>query len=272
MKCSFLLFSLLCTLITKAQTDKIELVNEPVFQIGEHIKYKIFYNWKNIWLGAGYVDFDVSESIIDNKPYYHITALGQTLKGFNLFYKVEDIYESHIDKKTLLPRRFIRDISEGGYKIDHQRDFFHEERKVISKTEDFKTPKRYDTLSLPPNAQDLLSAVYLTRCANYSNYKIGDIFPLTIFLDNTIQKLGVKYLGKEQVLTPLGTFNCIKAQPQVLKGRIFDEDDLDKVFIYVTDDMNRIPILIEAPIQVGSIKALLINYDGLKAPFNAKVK
>ena len=40
--------------------------------------------------------------------------------------------------------------------------------------------------------------------------------------------------------------------------------------VYVSDDKNRIPLLIESPVSVGSVKAVLKNYKGLKYNMTAK--
>ncbi len=43
------------------------------------------------------------------------------------------------------------------------------------------------------------------------------------------------------------------------------------MFIWVTDDDNRVPVMIEAELRVGSIKAVLKSYDGLRHPMSARV-
>jgi hypothetical protein len=42
--------------------------------------------------------------------------------------------------------------------------------------------------------------------------------------------------------------------------------------IYVSDDQNRLPIMIESPVSVGSVKAVLQSYEGLRFPMTAKVE
>jgi Protein of unknown function (DUF3108) len=50
----------------------------------------------------------------------------------------------------------------------------------------------------------------------------------------------------------------------LLKGNIFDGGE--KMIIWVTDDSNHIPIRIESPIVVGSVKVDLMYYENLKYP------
>ncbi|MCH7974910.1 MAG: DUF3108 domain-containing protein [Bacteroidetes bacterium] len=42
--------------------------------------------------------------------------------------------------------------------------------------------------------------------------------------------------------------------------------------VWVTDDRNTIPIRVETPIIVGSIKADLISYSGLRGELTSKIK
>jgi len=42
--------------------------------------------------------------------------------------------------------------------------------------------------------------------------------------------------------------------------------------VWVTDDRNRIPIIVEARILIGSVKAVFTGAEGLRHPITAEVK
>jgi hypothetical protein len=42
--------------------------------------------------------------------------------------------------------------------------------------------------------------------------------------------------------------------------------------VWVSDDKNKIPIYIETPISVGTIKVHLMSYKGLRNPEEAKIE
>jgi hypothetical protein len=46
----------------------------------------------------------------------------------------------------------------------------------------------------------------------------------------------------------------------------------DGMTMWVSDDLNHIPIRIQSEIQVGSVKADITSHYGLKNPFDSKVK
>jgi hypothetical protein len=56
----------------------------------------------------------------------------------------------------------------------------------------------------------------------------------------------------------------------VIAGNVFTEDA--KMSVWVSDDANKIPVLVESPVSVGSVKMTLKSYNGLKYDFTAKVE
>lgn len=236
------------------------LVNEPVFKPGEYAKYEVYYNWKRVWIKAGYIELSVDTTTINNQGVYHLKAVGKTRKGFNWLFKVHDIYESYIDTSTLYPIKFVRNVSEGKFKIDHIYHF--NKGQVVSKTSNMHKPFKTDTFNYNTQIHDLVSAIYYTRCWDYQNAAMGTTFNIQFFIDNELFNVGTIYMGKQQVETKFGVLNCVKAQPMLLKGRVFN--DTDGMQLFVTDDNNRLPVFIESPLSVGSVKAVLKEYNGLK--------
>jgi len=70
--------------------------------------------------------------------------------------------------------------------------------------------------------------------------------------------------------TKYGKFNTIKLKPLLLKGSIFTGGE--KMSIWITDDNNRLPVRIETPIKVGSIKVDLMNYENLNHPLSSLIE
>ena len=82
--------------------------------------------------------------------------------------------------------------------------------------------------------------------------------------------LRMRYMGKTEnkKVDGMGRYRTLKFQPDVIAGKVFDEDT--KMSVWVSDDLNRIPVLIESPVSVGSVKMVLKEYKGLKYEFTAK--
>ena len=119
--------------------------------------------------------------------------------------------------------------------------------------------------------QDMLSILYYVRNQQVEGYEKGDEIPINVFFDKETYPLKVFYDGKDRKkkIKNLGKFNTLKFIPEVVAGYVFDEETRMK--LWVSDDQNKIPLLIESPVSIGSIKAVLKRYENLKYPLTSQI-
>jgi hypothetical protein len=91
-----------------------------------------------------------------------------------------------------------------------------------------------------------------------------------MFLDDKLYSLYIKYVGKEEIETKMGTYRAIKIVPLLIEGTIFKGGE--KMTVWVSDDENHLPLRVDSPILVGSIKVDLVSYDSLRNPFTSMIK
>jgi hypothetical protein len=230
------------------------------FGEGEQLYFKVWYNAGRIWIGAGEANFTVSAEQMNNRRVYHIVGDGKTLKSYEWFYKVRDKYESWVDAATMQPLKFVRNVNEGGFKIYNNVSFNQNIGQAVSTNGIFTVPKC---------VQDVISAIYYARNINYDAYKPGARIPFNMFLDDKVYNLYIRYIGKEEIQTRYGTFKAIKIAPLLIQGTIFTGGE--KMFVWVTDDANHLPIRVDSPIQIGSVKVDLMGFDKLRNPLSSLV-
>ncbi|MBQ4913150.1 DUF3108 domain-containing protein [Maribacter sp. MMG018] len=233
---------------------------KSAFKTGEWLKFRMHYGFLN----ASYATLHVKNATIDGTPVYHVVGHGETTGFASIFFKVDDTYESYFDKRDGRPYRFIRKINEGGYKKDVEINFDYEKDKAF--LNDKKNKKKLN-FTLEDGIQDLISAFYYLR-NNYEpkDLEVGKAINLKMLYDDDgIFNFKLKYLGKEIVKTKFGKVECLKFRPLVQSGRVFKEEE--SLSLWVSNDENRIPIRIKADLAVGSIKADLDGYNGLKHQF-----
>ncbi|HYH55273.1 MAG TPA: DUF3108 domain-containing protein, partial [Anseongella sp.] len=119
------------------------------------------------------------------------------------------------------------------------------------------------------NTLDVISAFYYARSLDVSRMKPGDSFELFYFIDDEEYSMVIKYLGKESVRTDFGKLECLKFTPSLIAGRIF-RDDSD-MFLWITNDANRIPVKAKVEILIGSITLELKGYSKLKYPMGTSM-
>lgn len=229
------------------------------YQSGEILKYRIHYGLLN----AGFATLEVKSTTYEGKPHYHIKGEGSSSGAVRAFYKVDDLYETYIDKATNKPSKFVRKISEGGYTRDQVITFDHKDK--TAKINDRKAQKvSYKEFS--GSVQDLLSAFYYLRNMETDDLKTGDYMNVDILMADETYKFRLKVLGRETIKTKFGKIKTIKIRPYVQSGRIFKESE--SVTMWVTDDDNHIPVQIKAELMVGALKAELHSYSNVKNTLN----
>lgn len=236
-------------------------IRNNAFTDGEQIDYNIYYSALGIYINAGTASFNADVEMLNNKPVYHVVGSGTSNSNYDFIFKVRDKYESYFDTATLQPYKFIRDVNEGGFKIYENVTFNQKANTAITNKGVFKVPNC---------VQDVLSAIYYARNIDFNAYKPGDKIPFNMFLDNETYNLYIKYMGKEVVKTKFGKFNAIKFNPLLIKGTIFQGGE--GMTVWVSDDPNHIPLRIESPIVVGSIKVDMMGYDNLRYPLTSLIK
>jgi hypothetical protein len=237
---------------------------ERAFEVGEWFKFRIHYGFIN----AGYATLEVKEATRNNKKVYHAIGRGYTTGMSRFIFKVEDLYESYFDKETGKPFQFVRKINEGGY-TKNQEGFFDQGANTVL-VKDYKN-KSEANFKTPEEVQDIMSSFYYLRNhPTIDKLKVGESVAIDMFFDNETTKFKLKYLGKEDIETKFGTISTMIFRPLVQSGRVFKEEE--SVTVWISDDDNKLPIRIKASLLVGSIKAELESFKGLKYSFRIKQK
>lgn len=233
-------------------------VSNTAFKVGEKLRYRVTYGF----MDAGEARLEVKATTMkgNNRPLYHVVGTGKTLGGFNAFYKVRDTYESYIDQKSIMPWKFVRDVNEGGYKINQTYSFKQNQQKVYNGKKYFKTPM---------GIQDMVSSFYKARTLNMKGMKPGKKFKFKCFMDDEVFDLEIKYVGDETIKIRKGKFKVHKFVPVVQTGRYFENEE--DVQFWVTADKNKIPVLVKAKIPVGTVKMHLVEWSGLKNELSSKL-
>lgn len=245
-------------------TVSFDTQRENAFDVGEWFKFRIHYGIVN----AGYATLEVKEATIKGKKIFHAIGNGYTTGMSRFFFKVNDNYESYFDKLTGKPYQYVRKIDEGGYTKNQEGFFNQETNKILVK--DYKN-KSEKTVNVSENVQDIVSTFYYLR--NYptiDKLKVGESVAVDMFFDDEITKFKLKFIGREDLETKFGTIQTMIFRPLVQSGRVFKEEE--SLTVWISDDDNKLPVRIKASLAVGSIKADLEGFKGLKNSFKIKAK
>lgn len=232
--------------------------SQDAFTSGEFFKFRIHYGIVN----AGYATLEVKDAVRNNKKVHHVIGKGYTTGMTKFFFKVEDNYESYFDKVTGKPYQFVRKINEGGYE-KNQEGFFNQAKNNVT-VKDYKNNTQ-KTLPVTENVQDIVSTFYYLRNhPDVDRMKVGESIAVDMFFDDEVTKFKLKFIGRENLKTKFGTVPTMIFRPYVQAGRVFKEQE--SLTVWISDDVNKIPLRIKAELAVGSLKADLEQFKGLVAP------
>lgn len=178
-----------------------------------------------------------------------------------------------MDKGSYLPNYSERSVNEGGYHIFEKIAFNQSSRKATVWRA--KSKGQTETKTEHPiknEVHDVLSILYYLRNLEFNDKSAGYTVPFSIFMDQEEFPLKMTFVGREprKKVHNMGRYRTLKFQPSVIAGNVFTEDA--KMSVWVSDDANKIPVLVESPVSVGSVKMTLKSYNGLKYDFTAKVE
>ena len=240
--------------------------NNYPFKSGERLDFIMNYTWGNVITDVG--SATCTTTYADGK--YNVLLTGKTYKFFDTFFKVRERFETRFYEDSFRPLRFHREAAEGRYRMNNTLTF-NSNYTISSRTQKKDRDPKDTLLKGSVNTMDLLTMFFKYRTMDFPESSIGAKKPLEFVIDKEIYNLYFIYLGKEKKKIPgMGTFNTMKFAAKVVAGNVFDgKEDL---LIWVTDDMNKIPVLFESPVIVGKVQGRISAISGNKYPLTSKIK
>jgi hypothetical protein len=218
----------------------------------ERIKFHVKFGF----IKGGEVVMVVKDTLFNNRPARHYRVEGRTTGITNAIYGVLDIYETTVDAETYLPLKATLSIKEGSHErynetlFHHDIDSLHSQRKGWSE--------------MPNNLVDIISGFFYFINRNpFTNLQAGDAVAYSIYHDDEIMDVSIKYLREERIKTDIGKINCLVLSPIIEKGKIFNRSDGIKVYI---SKENKSLVYIELDTTFGTLKAVTKHYsiDGVE--------
>lgn len=234
-------------------------ISNTAFKTGEKLKFRVHYgviNAANITMSV-----DAAMSNISGRNAYSVRCEGETLKSFDWAYKVRDKFQSWLDQESLAPLRYAKTVRENKYFDEDLAIYMHDKKKMRNSDGD---------LAIPAYTQDIASALFYARNLDFTKATVNQVYPIDVYLDNKVYNLNFTYLGKETLSTDLGKVKCIKLRPKLVVDRVFKSSN--DMTVWISDDLNKIPVRVQSAIKVGSLKVDITSYENLKNTFTSLQK
>ena len=227
---------------------------EPrTFAPGEKMNFVI--KWQGIAVGDAVMR--VKESGIEHDdPLWALVWTTKSRSVIDLLYKVRNRYVSHINPEDGRTRVYVAKAREGGRK-KHRTYYFDQEENIVTRIDhlDDDAERVFEVME---EVYDVISVFY-----NYRERDIepGDQFSMNVFDNRKNYELVVDVLEREEIKTKAGVFKAIKIHPRLKSEGVFRRKG--DVFVWLSDDERRLPLLMRSKVKVGKVNAELVRYtDG----------
>lgn len=220
---------------TDSPSDSGTAVNleDVPFGPGEHMSYMVKLGIFEV--GEGYMSVQGLDTIRGH-PTYHLTMY---IAGGVPFYSMEDKFESWLDARTLVSRRFRQDQQEGDWTRYRQFEFFPEEAR-------FERADNDETGDLPNREPlDDISFVYFVRSLPL---EVGETYTFNRYFKEDGNPVTIEVLRKDRIEVPAGKFETIVVKPIIKTDGLFSEGG--RAEIHFTDDERRMLVYMKSRIPV----------------------
>lgn len=221
----------------------VAIAQESVYKIPETLEYEISY---------GIIDVGTCMMRVRANEDGTVSIITRAISNdwMNKIYPVDDYAEAVIeDYISLRPIKYTLKTREGKGRKHREVLFDHDENKATYNDYLNKTSQAYD---VPERVFDPLSAFYLTRRVPLVP---GESAMVPMFDSKKFWNLKVKVFKREKIKVPVGEFDTVLISPVMQSEGIFSRSG--DMYIWLTDDERRIPVLIKSKVLVGSIKIRL---------------
>lgn len=246
----------------------------PAFAAGENLTYAISYSVMFLQPNIATVTFKTINSRVDSIPAYRVTATAAIDSRYRWFFDMRDEYNTFLDRQTLRPVYFQNNIHEANYRFTSEYIYDWDGMRVDTYYKNLRINQpHHKSMPLTANSADGVASFFNMRGIIASGaLRPGQTGYVNVVMSDKVEALQYRFIGREvRQIEGLGRYNTLKFSCQLTNGADHEAfEDGSEFFIWFSDDRNCIPLYVESPIRVGSIKGYLTSYSGLRYPLGGK--
>lgn len=255
---------LFCSLFSFIQVNGQCMMTNSAFISGEEIQYDLYMKMGFITASAGKGSLTVNEANYRGKDAYKVVMMLNTSGLAGNIYTVNDTLTSYIDK-NLRPLLFTKEAFEGkDYSVERQSYTYEEDQINIRAYRVMNGIEKFDeVVNTDQCTYDYLSILSYIRNLDYTDMKIGDKVHIRFISGRKPVNMYVNYLGISTIKANNGKkYEVINLSLTVLDEAFENQKDALKASL--TNDKNRLPVIIDTTLKIGTIRAVLSDVSGTK--------
>lgn len=262
---------LMLTLLSLPLRAQCPLENNA-FQGGEVLEYKLFFNWKFVWLNAGSATLRTESITHKGKPALRSHLITRTSKRLDKFFQMRDTLEA-VYSPRLVPHYYRKGANEGGkYRLNVVEYSYPGGQTQVDLL--YQNPygdQTRDVLKQADCVYDMLSMMFRARNFDGRQFKKGDRLNFLMADGKNVEQQTVVYRGIKNFTTEDDkeiTYRCMVFSFVEKQGK----KEKEIITFYITDDQNHLPVRLDMFLRFGVAKAFLKTATGVRNPQTSILK
>ncbi len=241
------------------------------FSSGEKLEYKLYFNWKFVWLNAGTATLTTDDYIYKGRKVLRSHLITRTSKRLDRFFSMRDTLES-IVTQDLVPLYYRKGAYEGGkYRLNEVKYSYPNGMCRVNMLYQSSSGKRTTNVFEKAScAYDMLSMMLRARSFDGSQFLVGQRINFDMADGKTIEPQQLVYRGIKNFTTEETkiTYRCMVFTFIEKDGK----KEKEIITFYVTDDQNHIPVRLDMYLKFGVAKAYMKTATGVRNEQTSIVK
>lgn len=241
------------------------------FKSGERLEYKLYFNWKFVWINAGSATLITKDTNHNGQKGYRSHLLTRTSKRLDRFFSMRDTLEC-IVTQDIIPLYYRKGAFEGGkYRVDEVSYSYPDGKCRMDMF--YQNPSGKQTRKVMEKAEcvyDMVSMMLRARSFKGSDFKVGERIHFDMVDGRNVEPQQLIYRGIKQFTTEETniTYRCMVFSFVEKKGK----KEKEVITFYVTDDENHLPVRLDMFLKFGVAKAYMKHAQGVRNPQTAIIK
>nr|WP_101688700.1 DUF3108 domain-containing protein [Dysgonomonas massiliensis] len=259
----FTIAIMLCSINMSAQLCSN---TNTAFKEGEVLTYDLYFKYGILNSRAGISTISTQAVTFDLKSAYKVTLIANSEGVASKVYNVSDTLSS-IFTKDLRPLKYQKHAHEGGDYTKEVATYKYSPNEIKINTKRWKDGT--DRFNVDHTSKtciyDMVSIVPYARNLDYAKMKKGDAVKIEFLSGKRKVNMEIEHAGTEKIKANNGKkYNCIKLVLSISDDAFANKEESMKV--YLTNDLNRMPVRIDTKLKHGSTRAMLKDYKGNRYP------
>lgn len=239
-------------------------IQNNAFASGENITYDLYFNFGILNARAGSGSLTITDANYRGNNAIKTVMMLNTSGLAKSIYTVNDTLTSFVDM-DMRPLLFTKEAFEGkDYTVERQSFSYDDDGINIRTIRHFNGVERFDEVFTTDKCTyDYLSILSLIRNIDYSGMKAGERKYIQFITGKRAVNMYVNYQGISSIKANDGkTYEVIDISMTILDDAFTNPQDALKASL--TNDANKIPVIIDTSLKRGSIRAVMKSVSGVR--------